>query len=102
MTNGVLIHISPSDLPIAMSEIVRCSKRYVMGYEYYSEQAQEVNYRGHDGFLWKMDFANVYLQQHPSLSLVKETHYPYLTTAEQGNTDTMFLLEKVWATSLFS
>ncbi|MGF1534590.1 MAG: pseudaminic acid biosynthesis-associated methylase [Bernardetiaceae bacterium] len=94
MTNGVLIHIAPNDLPKAISEIVRCTKQYVLGFEYYSETLQEVNYRGNQGFLWKMDFAKVYQDNFNNLNLIKEIHYPYLTKAEQGNVDTMFLLEK--------
>lgn len=94
MTNGVLIHISPDDLPKALSEIVRCSKKYVMGFEYFSEESKELNYRGNNGFLWKMNYAQNYLNKFSNLSLVKEVQYPYIVGEEVGNIDSMFLLEK--------
>ena len=94
-TNGVLIHIAPEDLPRIMGEMVRCSKRYVMGYEYYAPDTTAINYRGNKGFLWKTDFARVFLENHPELRLVKQQLYPYINDAEQGNQDVMFLLEKV-------
>lgn len=95
MTNGVLIHIAPQDLPQAMSEIIRCSNNYIMGFEYYSEQLQAVSYRGHEGYLWKADFAKEYLKCSLELTLKKETRYPYQTSSERGNTDSMYLIEKI-------
>jgi len=94
MTNGVLIHISPDDISKALSEIVRCSKQYIMGFEYFSEGPKEVNYRGNKGFLWKMNYAQTYLNKFSNLSLVKEVQYPYVANEEKGNIDTMFLLRK--------
>jgi pseudaminic acid biosynthesis-associated methylase len=89
-TSGVLIHISPDDLPRAMDEIHRCAKNYIWGMEYYSPDMTEVNYRSHDGLLWKMDFARQYLQRF-DLELVLEQRIPYL---ENQNVDAMFLLKK--------
>jgi pseudaminic acid biosynthesis-associated methylase len=94
-TNGVLIHIAPEDLPRIMGEMVRCSKRYIMGYEYFAPDTTAINYRGNEGFLWKTDFARVFLENYPELRLVKQRLYPYINDAEQGNQDVMFLLEKV-------
>jgi len=93
MTNGVLIHIAPQDLPQAMSEIIRCSNNYIMGFEYYSEQPQAVNYRGNEGYLWKADFAAAYHDVSSKFILDREKKYPYLTDAEKGNVDSMFLLK---------
>ena len=45
-TNGVLIHIHPDDLPAVMREMVRCSKRYISGLEYFSEKQEEITYHG--------------------------------------------------------
>ena len=47
-----------------------------------------------EGFLWKTDFARVFLESYPELRLVKQRLYPYINDAEQGNQDVMFLLEK--------
>ena len=90
-TSGVLIHISPQDLPRALDEIYRCSKTYIWGFEYYAPQVTEVNYRSHRELLWKMDYARAYLERFPQLELVREQRLPYL---ENANVDTAFLLRK--------
>ncbi|ALD21133.1 pseudaminic acid biosynthesis-associated methylase [Hymenobacter sp. DG25A] len=94
-TNGVLIHIAPADLPRIMAEMVRCSRRYIWGFEYYSPELTTIPYRDNEGFLWKADYAKLFLEQFPELRLVKQELYPYQTTNEQGNVDSMYLLEKV-------
>jgi pseudaminic acid biosynthesis-associated methylase len=94
ITNGVLIHIAPKDLPAIMSEIVRCSKQYIAGFEYYAEECTDINYRGNTGFLWKMDYEAKYRELFPQLKPVYKQLYPYLNSQEQGNKDCMYLLEK--------
>lgn len=91
-TSGVLIHIAPADIPAVLREIHRCSRRYIWGFEYFAERYTEVNYRGHDGLLWKTDFARLYLDTFADLRLLREDHYRYLN---QDLTDTMFLLERI-------
>jgi pseudaminic acid biosynthesis-associated methylase len=91
-TAGVLIHISPQDLPVAMDEIHRCSREYLMGSEYYAPSVTEVKYRNRDALLWKMDYARQYLTRFPGLELIREERLPYL---ENPNVDSMFLLRKV-------
>lgn len=93
-TNGVLIHIAPDDLPRIMGEMVRCSRQYIWGFEYYSPSLTSVPYRGNDGFLWKADYAALFQQQFPALTLEKQTLYPYINQAESGNQDVMYLLRK--------
>jgi pseudaminic acid biosynthesis-associated methylase len=90
-TSGVLIHIAPADLPRVMDEIHRCTKTYIWGMEYYSPDVTEVNYRSHNGLLWKMDYARRYLERFKDLELVREQQLPYL---ESKNVDTVFLLRK--------
>lgn len=91
-TNGVLIHISPADLPKIMAEMYRCSKKYIWGFEYYSDKITTINYRGHENYLWKADYAAIFMQHFPDLKLVKKEMYPYLDNS--GNVDYMYLLEK--------
>ncbi|MBC8084252.1 MAG: methyltransferase domain-containing protein [Hymenobacter sp.] len=94
-TNGVLIHIAPADLPRIMGEMLRCSRRYIWGFEYHAPETTAVPYRGNEGFLWKADYAQLFLDHFPGrLRLVKHELYPYVTEAERGNRDVMFLLEK--------
>jgi pseudaminic acid biosynthesis-associated methylase len=67
---GVLIHISPDDLLSACSEIYRCSRKYILCMEYFSDQPEEKNYRGHQGLLFKRDFGSFYLDNFPDLVTV--------------------------------
>jgi pseudaminic acid biosynthesis-associated methylase len=73
-TTGVLIHQPPDTLPDVMSEIVRCSRRYVLAGEYFAEQLTEVPYRGHEGALFKADYGGMYLKRFPELKLVRKGH----------------------------
>lgn len=91
-TNGVLIHISPDDLPKIMAEMYRCSNKYIWGFEYYAPETTEINYRGHTNYLWKADYAQLFMNQFPDLKLVKKEMYPYLDNP--SNVDYMYLLEK--------
>ncbi|NRF93657.1 methyltransferase domain-containing protein [Paenibacillus frigoriresistens] len=91
-TNGVLIHISPSDLPLVMSEMVRVSKRYIWGFEYYADSIIEIDYRGESDKMWKGNYAQMFLDNHPELRLVKESKYKHTGS---DNRDQMYLLEKM-------
>lgn len=71
-TMGVLIHQSPVTLPLVMSEIVRCSSRWVLCGEYYAEEPVEVPYRGQTGALFKRDFGSYYRELFPDLTLAKK------------------------------
>ena len=66
-TIGVLIHQPPAALPAVMSEIVRCSRRYVLCGEYFAPEPTEVAYRGQAGALFKRDFGGLYRQLFPEL-----------------------------------
>lgn len=90
-TAGVLIHIAPADLPAAMKEIYRVSRRYVKGFEYYSKDHLEIEYRGNMDRLWKGDFAEIYLRLFPDLKLLKRKKYKYL---KNENCDELFILTK--------
>jgi len=90
-TSGVLIHIAPTDLPRALAEIIRCSRAYIWGLEYFASEPTEVQYRGHDQLLWKMDYLKLYLEQGADLELVRAEKLPYL---QNSNVDCVFLLKK--------
>ena len=90
-TSGVLIHIDPADIAMAMREIHRCTREYIWGFEYYAEEHLEILYRGQRHLLWKGDFASLYLEQFGDLELVEEKRLRYLTG---DNVDAMFLLRK--------
>jgi pseudaminic acid biosynthesis-associated methylase len=90
-TNGVLIHIAPKDHYGFMKEIHRCSKQYIMGWEYYDKEIKELNYRDNQGFMWKADYASIYRNSFPDLQLKEEHLIKYVAN---DNQDSIFLLEK--------
>ena len=95
-TNGVLIHISPDDLPTVMAEMMRCSKKYIWGFEYYTPEIATIKYRDNVGYAWKGDYAQLFMDQFPGqLRLVQQEFFSYVAPAEAGNTDCMYLLEKI-------
>jgi pseudaminic acid biosynthesis-associated methylase len=71
-TMGVLIHIGTDDLATAMSEIVRCSGRYVLCGEYFAAEETPVEYRGEIGALFKRDYGSLYASRFPELELVEK------------------------------
>ena len=90
-TCGVLIHQPPDTLPEILSEIVRCSRRYVLCAEYFAETLTEVPYRGQPGALYKMDFGGVYQKQFPSLKLLRKG---FLSKAEGWDDVTWWVFDK--------
>jgi hypothetical protein len=60
VTSGVLIHIAPEDLTAAMQSIIDASSKYVLAVEYEADTAQEVEYRGYAGRLWKRPYGKLY------------------------------------------
>lgn len=90
-TSGLLIHIDPSDVNKVLTEIHRCSRRYIWGLEYYEEKYTGVPYRGEKNLLWKGNYKQLYLDLFSDLQLVKEERLHYLNSS---NVDSMFLLEK--------
>jgi len=93
-TSSVLIHIAPTDLGAVLDEVHRCTRTYILGMEYYAPTVTEVNYRDRNELLWKMDYAQQYLDRFKDLEVVQEQRLPYL---ENDNVDSMFLLRKVTA-----
>jgi pseudaminic acid biosynthesis-associated methylase len=68
-TVALLIHQPDSTLPIVMSEIVRCSNRWVLCGEYMADETTDVNYRGRAGILLKRDYGRLYQELFPDLTL---------------------------------
>ena len=91
-TTGVLIHQPVEGLLDVMSEIVRCSARYVLCGEYHAADLTEVPYRGQTGALFKQDYGRIYQDNFPPLTLLKQGFLP----REDGGWDdlTWWLFEK--------
>jgi pseudaminic acid biosynthesis-associated methylase len=92
MTNAVLIHIHPSDIPAALAEIYRCTRRYIFCHEYFSESLCELPYRGENGLLWKMNYMEQYMKLFPDLRCVEECYLRY--SEADDLVDQVVLLEK--------
>ena len=69
-TCGVLIHIDPNLLNKVYSNLYNLSTKYILISEYFSTHPQEIFYRGHNGKMWKRDFAHELWELFPSLKLV--------------------------------
>lgn len=94
-TSGVLIHIHPDHLPIVIKEMLRSTNKYIWGYEYYSDKISRIKYRGHEGFLWKADYADEFCKIEKNLSVKKKEIYTRLEKSDPPNVDCMYLLEKI-------
>jgi len=70
-TVGLLIHQPDSTLPLVMSEIVRCSSRWVVCGEYHSDTPTDIEYRGHRSILFKRDYGALYQRLFPDLRIVE-------------------------------
>ncbi len=83
LIKGVLIHINPDELNRVYEKIYNSTSRYIVLAEYYNPTPVEVPYRGHEGKLFKRDFAGEMLDRYPDLSVVdygfvwhRDVHFP--------------------------
>jgi len=91
-TNNVLIHINPKDLPKAMDEMCRVTRKHIWGFEYYAPEITEIIYRSHKNLLWKADYSRMFLDQFSDLELVRQEIMDCLD--DVGNSDKFYLLKK--------
>lgn len=94
ITAGVLIHINPEALPNVYDKLYDGSKKYILIAEYYNPVPVEVNYRGHNGKLFKRDFAGEMLDQHPDLKLIQYGFIYHRDNIFPQDDFTWFLLSK--------
>lgn len=94
LIKGVLIHINPTCLEKVYDKLYESSARYICVVEYYNPTPVEVTYRGHQGKLFKRDFAGELLDRFKNLQLLdygfvyhRDSHFPQ-------DDLTWFLLEK--------
>ena len=93
-SKGVLIHINPDQLPIVYDKLHAASRRYVLIAEYYNPSPVEVTYRGHQGRLFKRDFAGEFADRFSATSLV-DYGFAYRRDPNFPQDDlTWFLFEK--------
>lgn len=95
LIKGVLIHIEPKCLEQVYWLLYQTSSRYICVAEYYNPTPVEVLYRGHEGKLFKRDFAGEMLDKYSDLRLI-DYGFAYHRDNQFPQDDiTWFLLEKV-------
>lgn len=92
LISGVFIHIRPDDLYEAMKEVIRCTKKYILIFEYYSDKIEEIEYHGEKNLLWKAPYADLFVKNFDNVMINKQKKYKYL---DNDNVDEMTLLRKV-------
>ena len=94
LTKGVLIHLNPDILPEVYGLMEKVSSRLVCIAEYYNPVPVEIQYRGHEGRLFKRDFAGEMLENKPNLRLL-DYGFVYRKDPSFPQDDiTWFLMEK--------
>lgn len=91
-TSGVLIHIHPSEIKNAIAELYRTTKKYIWCFEYYSDNYENIPYRGYENKMWKANFLQLFIEQYPDLKIIKKRKLNYLENPLKY--DMMFLLMK--------
>ena len=76
---AVMIHQPEATLPLAISEMVRCSRRFVCCIEYVAAETTIVNYRGQERAFFKRDYGQVVTELFPDLQV---RHAGEVTKAE--------------------
>ena len=92
-TCGVLIHINPEYLDSVYANLVNGSNRYVLVAEYYNPTPTQIPYRGHEGKLFKRDFAGDLIDKYGLKLIDYGFVYKRDNWAPQDDI-TWFLLEK--------
>jgi len=96
MICGVLIHLNPDVLPQVYDVLFQASKRHILLFEYYNPTPVEVTYRGHEGRLFKRDFAGEMLDRYKGqLKLADYGFFYHRDPLSWSDDGTWFLLEKV-------
>ena len=94
LIKGVLIHINPDELQKVYELLYKTSKKYICIAEYYNPSPVEVKYRGHDGKLFKRDFAGEIMHKFPDLMLINYGFVYHMDNNFPQDDITWFLLKK--------
>jgi pseudaminic acid biosynthesis-associated methylase len=94
LSKTVMIHLPPEHLPAVYDKLHTAASRYICIAEYFSRTPTEIDYRGHQGKLFKRDFAGEMLDRYPDLML-HSTGFASLRSVNFPQDDlTWHLLEK--------
>ena len=90
-TTGVLIHINPSSINDIINKMIRLTKKFIFGFECFSEKLTEIKYRGHSDLLWKQNFPLLFINS-KNMKLIKEKKIHY---KDKNLCDVTYIFEKV-------
>ena len=90
-TSTLLIHIPPEALEKVISKIINLSRKYIFGYEFYSENLIQVPYRGLSKALWKQNFPKLFQKSSPNLTIEK---LKFVSYKNNKLSDIFYLLKK--------
>jgi pseudaminic acid biosynthesis-associated methylase len=90
-TSLVLIHINPKAVNSIIKKMIKISKKYLFGFEYFANELTEIPYRGHRNVMWKQNFPHLFKELEPSLKEIIVEKIPYKNNDLQ---DVMYLFEK--------
>ena len=94
LIKGVLIHLDPDCLQDIYDKLYQTSNRYICIAEYYNPVPVEVSYRGHQGKLFKRDYAGEMLNKFKDLRLIRYGFVYHRDPSFPQDDITWFLLEK--------
>ena len=93
-TKGVLIHLNPDELDNVYQILFDSSRRYICIAEYYNPSPVSINYRGHEGYLFKRDFVGEMMDKYPSLQLINYGFFYHRDNNFKQDDITWFLMSK--------
>lgn len=91
---GVLIHINPDLLDQVYEKLYALTQRYILIGEYYNPSPVAIEYRGHEGKLFKRDFCGEILDKYSDLKLIDYGFVYHRDPVYPQDDITWFLLEK--------
>ncbi len=94
LVKGVLIHLAPEVLPEVYATLYASCRRYLLVAEYYNPTPVTVTYRGHEGRLFKRDFAGELLDRYPTLRLLDYGFAYHRDPLHPQDDLTWFLMER--------
>ena len=94
LIKGVLIHMNPDVLPQVYDTLVSATGRYLLIGEYYDPTPVALPYRGHEGRLFKRDFAGEIMDRHPTMRLCDYGFVYHRDPLFPQDDITWFLMEK--------
>jgi spore coat polysaccharide biosynthesis protein SpsF len=94
LIKGVLIHINPDMLHKVYERLYVSSKKYICISEYYNPTPVSISYRGHEGYLFKRDFAGEMMDLYPPLKLIDYGFIYHRDNNFKQDDEAWFLLSK--------